>query len=628
LGISRRHLATRFAQIDRGNRSQQGVSQNMSVPSTQDATLRRIERGEDNGVPFLRAVFPRIGWAEPQIIDLTYLLDLPHLADPFAEAFSEAYAIRASKTRSLASVALRTGFCAYLMQNNLASAGLADLTTERLNGFVKWLNQIDPASGHARWAVRSRQGYLVVVRILVSWLARRAPWTHQMPKDLCVPMFCWPGAKRQSKPTPVLTDDELHAVYRACFREVLETRKHVTEGIRLMTEACHGVPSRPKTYRDYADLGTCLAALAQAFPDTVPSYDRIREEYPFLFGAIRRTQGGILAVRAVLYPDGRLLVPFVLLLAIHTRYNPETLLNSNLEDCSIEERLGQRALVFRAYKGRSHSRQLSITPVEDEAPDNPASIVAFLREWTQRARSLAPPHLANRLLLFVPRQAHPTVTTYSNYSANGHSSTWRIGLRQFREDHHLKPFSLAQIRPTMLDLGTVLNSGDLRAAQALGNHRAMDTTYAHYVSDAQRQRNAERLGEVMALHTRWRETNGCVDPRERPHDADQGAATPGWNCLDPYDSPFSSGGKLCNGYGLCPVCPLAQLDLQSPYACAQAHNLLEAVRRARDTMAPQAWLARMAPIERRLSCFWLPKFSAAVHHRARQLDLPVLPVPE
>ena len=588
---------------------------------------RQIERGNDNGVPFLRAVFPRPGWAEAQVIDLSCFLDLPHLSGPFSEAFSEAYALRSWQTRSSASVALRT-VCAYLLQNNLAAIRLADLTTARLNGFVKWLNQVDPASGHARWAVRSRQGYLVVVRILVSWLARHAPWAHQMPKDLCLPMFCWPGAKRQSSPAPVLTDEELRAVYRACVTEVLETRKRVTEGILLMEEARDRVPTRPKTYRDYTDLGTCLAALTQAFPDSVPNSGRVLPEHPFLFRAIKRSHGGLLAVRSVLYPDDRLLVPFVLLLAIHTRYNPQTVLDSNLEDCSIEERLGQRVLVFRAYKGRSHSRQLAITPVEEEAPDNPASIVAFLREWTQRARRLAPPHLATRLLLFVPRRAHPKVTTYSNYSANGHSSTWRIGLRQFCEDHHLKPFSLAQIRPTMLDLGTVLNSGDLRAAQALGNHRRADTTYVHYVSDAQRQRNAERLGEVMALRTRWRETNGGVDPRERPHDTDQGAATPGWSCLDPYDSPFSSRGKLCDGYGLCPLCPLAQLDLQSPYACAQAHNLLEAVRRARETMAPQAWLARMAPIERRLSCFWLPKFSAAIHYRARQLDLPVLPLPE
>jgi hypothetical protein len=36
----------------------------------------------------------------------------------------------------------------------------------------------------------------------------------------------------------------------------------------------------------------------------------------------------------------------------------------------------------------------------------------------------------------------------------------------------------------MLDLGTVLNSGDLRAAQALGNHRSMDTTYLHYMHNA------------------------------------------------------------------------------------------------------------------------------------------------
>ncbi len=285
---------------------------------THATARRRIERGNDNRVPFLRAVFPRPGWAEPQVIDLSYLLDLPHLAGPFSEAFSEAYALRAWQTRSLASVALRN-VCAYLLQNNLASIRLADLTTARLNGFVKWLNQVDPASGHARWAVRSRQGYLAVVRILVSWLARRAPWMQEMPKDLCIPMFCWPGAKRQSSPAPVLTDDELRAVYRASVTEVLETRKRVTEGVLLMEEARDRVPTRPNTYRDYTDLGACLAALTQAFPDSVPNYGRVLQEYPFLFRAIKKNHGGLLAVRSVLYPDDRLLVPFVLLLAIHTR---------------------------------------------------------------------------------------------------------------------------------------------------------------------------------------------------------------------------------------------------------------------------------------------------------------------
>ena len=43
----------------------------------------------------------------------------------------------------------------------------------------------------------------------------------------------------------------------------------------------------------------------------------------------------------------------------------------------------------------------------------------------------------------------------------------------------------------------------------------------------------------------------------------------------------------CVGYAECPVCPLGSIDFQSPYACAQAHNLLEAVRRAAETMAPQ-----------------------------------------
>jgi len=81
-------------------------------------------------------------------------------------------------------------------------------------------------------------------------------------------------------------------------------------------------------------------------------------------------------------------------------------------------------------------------------------------------------------------------------------------------------------------------------------------------------------------------------------------------------------------FGLRPVCPLGSIDFQSPYACGQAHSLLEAVRRAAETMAPQAWLQRMAPVEERLLNTWLPQFSEAVRNAAEKLSLPALPVPE
>ena len=137
-----------------------------------------------------------------------------------------------------------------------------------------------------------------------------------------------------------------------------------------------------------------------------------------------------------------------------------------------------------------------------------------------------------------------------------------------------------------------------------------------------------KLAEIMQVRERWRQTKGKVETRGRPEHTDVGAATPGWTCLDPYAGLHGPKDTLCSAYAQCPVCPLGSVDFQSPYACAQAHNLLEAVRRAAETMAPQAWLKRMAPLQQKLLDTWLPQFSEPVRKAAQMLSLPPLPVPE
>lgn len=208
------------------------------------------------------------------------------------------------------------------------------------------------------------------------------------------------------------------------------------------------------------------------------------------------------------------------------------------------------------------------------------------------------------------------------------SSTWITALRNFCEDHNLKRFTLQQLRPTTLDIGRGIHDNDVRAAQALGDHRSPETANLHYTSGAQRERNAERLGEISTLRRRWLDTGGKADSRNAPVDIDEGAVTPGWGCLDPHMSPFSPHGKLCSAFGRCPACQLTQLDIHSVYAAAQSLNLLGAVRRARETMDPQGWLERMAPVEKKLVQFWLPQFSLEILEQAKALNLPPLPTPD
>jgi hypothetical protein len=205
---------------------------------------------------------------------------------------------------------------------------------------------------------------------------------------------------------------------------------------------------------------------------------------------------------------------------------------------------------------------------------------------------------------------------------------WAYNYILFLDQHGLNHFDTRQFRLTGLEIVHQITGGDLRAMQAWANHKRVGTTERNYVTDGAKKRDEERLAEIMQARGRWRRTQGKIETRGRPEHTDIGAATPGWTCLDPYSGLYGPKDTLCSAYAQCPVCPLGSIDFQSPYACAQAHNLLEAVRRAAETMAPQAWLERMAPVQERLLHTWLPQFSDRVRKAAEKLSLPSLPVPE
>jgi hypothetical protein len=205
---------------------------------------------------------------------------------------------------------------------------------------------------------------------------------------------------------------------------------------------------------------------------------------------------------------------------------------------------------------------------------------------------------------------------------------WAYNYILFLDQHGLNHFDTRQFRLTGLEIVHQITGGDLRAMQAWANHKRVGTTERNYVTDGAKKRDEERLAEIMQARGRWRRTQGKIETRGRPEHTDIGAATPGWTCLDPYSGLYGPKDTLCSAYAQCPVCPLGSIDFQSPYACAQAHNLLEAVRRAAETMAPHAWLERMAPVQERLLHTWLPQFSDRVRKAAAKLSLPSLPVPE
>ena len=141
-------------------------------------------------------------------------------------------------------------------------------------------------------------------------------------------------------------------------------------------------------------------------------------------------------------------------------------------------------------------------------------------------------------------------------------------------------------------------TGDLLAVRDRLGHKSIATTRTHYTSDGMRRESQERVAETQAFYHRWAQTEGRIDPRFQPEQC-RSAATPGFGCFDPFDSPRPGQrkGKLCTAYGECPDCPLAQAWPRDVHAAAYYLALPKAIHDARlGRISPNHWAKKWPPI--------------------------------
>ena len=218
--------------------------------------------------------------------------------------------------------------------------------------------------------------------------------------------------------------------------------------------------------------------------------------------------------------------------------------------------------------------------------------------------------------------------TYRTSARSFHSSgdwVFTNELTAFIEANSLAPFNLSQIRPAISEAVDLLTGGDLKAQQTVLNHWNSEITDQHYVSGEAKRRRIERLAEIQNRRERFISTSGRADPRNVSSANTGRAATPGFECLDPYQSPLASqsDGCLCDAWGECPICPLVAVNPHDPRALALLVRFDAAIDSAKTTLHPARWL-HWAPIQaatRRL----LTNFAdQQVWTDARQIVLPPL----
>lgn len=635
----------------------------------------RVEREETATGPTLKLVVPHKpapGGEKP--IDISYLLDFPALWEPFSDAIATNGRVAKSPLVTLVGKCrnLRNGLIAYL-RIAAPNATLGDITTDVFENFIVWLRRTE--NGVAKYKTMSKKHFEMAATTVLKDLQNSDVWKDKLSSELHIRGNYWAGEHDDRTQVEIIPDEVYRDIYVACKKEITATMAKVRHQRALMQAqlgnpiALQGDVYPAHAYHasgafnvkvwqanPYKDLGLCLAALRHRVPGVILSITELKKmQDKMLLRVVEGTQpfGSIPQLHYCFYPHSRDLVPFVLMLAIHLDYNPETLLQSLLRDFiirtnevgslelvaspaninreekekateSAEQKPAELEILARAKKGRSgYKAQPQIRPATDD-PDNPASIVRFLEEWTAEIRPLAAPAARQRLFLFATETGDRYIRSFDGATTATNDGSWRAGYSRFYKDHGLPHTALNRFRTTGLDFTDMLFGGDIRAKQAAGNHASPETTYRLYSTNAQKQRGDEFLGQVGQLRRRWRETRGKVDPRNKPNGSDVGAATPGWTCVDPFSGPYTPN-KLCNRYGSCPDCPHGSIAMDDPYACAQAWNLLAAIDDAATEIAPQAWLTRWSPVKEKLLHFWLPSFPASTQEQAKRMKLAKLP---
>jgi integrase len=572
-------------------------------------THARVDETPDlvTGSPRLRVIIP--GKKVPEIYNLSRLLVQPEIAQFLAEGFRHWAVGPVTKSRERISRALNTNVGAFL-ETQKRQVSVTSIDEAFWTSFIAWLNGPRMQNGEP-WALSTRAHIFGAVKACIDSLEGHpvhGAIASYLKDRSGFPRNPWPGRSTKNVPTPVLSALERRAMILACIGEINTLREHLEErdailatGRALLDEARSEGHEPPY----WSEIGVCAARIAEVFPTQLASLDDLLNLDRSLYNAVS-AKHGMLQVRRLLYATFRDLVPFVLLIGVRTAFNPDTILSLTWSQVRVSEE--RATITFLGKKNRAAGLQVSISPddgisdfdgpAEPGVPLGLTEMLALLRRLTERTIAiLSNKEHADRLFIGVPVSGRLDAKAFSNSNGPSGDGVWKHVLIDFIQNHGLTPFTLRTLRFTEAEQEWRRTADPLAVRDRLG-HRSASTTRKHYTSDGMRRECQERAAETQALYHRWAETEGRSDPRHQPERC-RSAATPGFGCLNPYDSPRGSQrkGKICTAYGECPDCPLAQAWPQDLQAAALYLALPKAIHDARlGRVSARHWGEKWKPI--------------------------------
>lgn len=562
----------------------------------------------ETGKPRLVVVFP--GKDKPELHDFTALLVQPEIGRFLAEGFRYWSFANSPLSRRNGSRCIRIYIYRFLASLPVKQS-LMHINETFWTTFLLWVNGPRKKCGQP-WAESTRARIHGTFLMCIQALLEHPDWgnvaSHLLNRT-GFPLRPWRGRSTKAVPTKIMSPTERRAMILACLSELADLRerlekrdKTLKHGQAILKEALDKGQAPP--YRD--EIGVCAARIAEAFPTKLVSKSAIKSFDQSLYYALD-SKHTLNAVRRLLYSHSRDLVPFVLLIGVKSAFNPDTLFSLTWSRIWLSQ--DESTITIAGVKGRAADLQINISstqsdagdlevPYEKDVPFAFADLLDLLRRLTARTSALfTDPDHADRLFIGVSKQGDCRASTLDRACSGSSSATWWEALNDFIKNHNLAPFTLASLRFSEGEMEW-RRTGDLLAVRDRLGHKSIITTRTHYTSDGMRRESQERVAEIQVLHHRWLQSEGRIDPRKQPEPW-RPSATPGFGCMQPFDSPRPGQrkGRLCDAYGECPDCPMAQAWPQDVQAAAYYAALPRAIHDALlGRISARQWVDKWPPV--------------------------------
>lgn len=533
---------------------------------------------------------------------------------------------------------------------------LAQIDTALINRYIAWISQRTVGGRHEAERPMSK-GYKEDIYCQLRFVieALRRDGRNDLAADCMFRRNPWAvhkgsGASRTKGRSRILNDAHLRAIHAACEMEVRTTIAEF-DRVRGLIDTMKGIGDPDGSGLDISTPEGLYAFIERRHKGILPHMEDLQISDPGLHSAIR-AHGGKERVVSGLVATPTTLMPFIILLAMRTFFNPDALVGIKDSFCreahwlwggtnweilsgdlseegendlarlvagGVPEATALRT-VLSTYKGRKQDMVTRTFRASDRW-DSPPKIIETVRYMTARLRPAVPEVWQDRLFLFQNPNGAPTPRSYMD--ENGASSDSGLGsaLKRFTKRHLLEEFTLSSFRLTGADVVWEATDGNAVAVAAvLGNE--VRTASEHYDTPGNVLRNEHRMSVMTNRRVRLVKTKG----RSR---LDHTACTPGFHCIDPYNSPRPDQieGELCTSYPSCPICPLAALDASRPDRVAWVINLSEGIEAAKADIDPARWHGYYKRVLGAIESKWLSRVSPDIMREARTLSagLPNLP---